>query len=248
MNVIAVPYHLDERLDPSPLPVATHSTIEAELTGETPWARMSTLYEHVAEAVARTDRPTVMSADCTTALGVLAGLQRAGLEPGIVWYDAHGDFNTDETTDSGYLGGMPVALATGRGDATVRDWLGLVPIADEDVLLADARDLDPREATALGTSRVRRTRVESVPGEVLPDRPLYVHIDFDVLEPRELDGLLLPVPGGPTLHDLAKSLRGLAAVRRVAALGIACTWDANTVDGERAAHAVTAVRNALDSS
>lgn len=87
MTLIAVPYHLDERLALSPLPVTAHSTVATELAGDSVWARMSVLYERVAEAVARTERPTVLSADCTMALGVLAGLQRAGLDPGggLVW-------------------------------------------------------------------------------------------------------------------------------------------------------------------
>jgi arginase len=52
---------------------------------------------------------------------VLAGLQRAGLEPMVVWLDAHGDFNTDETTITGYVAGMPIAMITGRGNQSRAD-------------------------------------------------------------------------------------------------------------------------------
>lgn len=173
-------------------------------------------------------------------------MQRAGLGPAVVWYDAHGDFNTGETSDSGYLGGMPVALATGRGDATVRDRLGLTPIDDHDILLVEARDLDPRERTALEGSRVRRVPVETVPEAAIPARPLYVHVDLDVLDPEELQGLHFPVPGGPTLDDLADSLEALAAVHHVAAVSIACTWDATRIDPDQAARVITVVRDALN--
>lgn len=244
MGLLTVPFHLDERLDPSPLPFAGH-TIDPELPAGTSWERMTVLYENVAATIATSDHPTVLSGDCTTSLGVLAGMQRAGLDPAIVWYDAHGDFNTDETSDSGYLGGMPVALVTGRGDKTVREQLGLRPVADEDVLLADARDLDPRERTALEDSGVRRVPVETVPLEAVPARPLYVHIDLDVLDPDELDGLHFPVRGGPALDDLADSLEGLAAAHHVAAVGIAGTWDAARIDRGEAIRVVTVVRDAL---
>ncbi len=75
------------------------------------------LYRRVADAVARAagqgSRPVVLSGDCTTSLGIVAGLQHAGLDPGIVWFDAHGDLQTLETTASGYLGGLPLRILAG---------------------------------------------------------------------------------------------------------------------------------------
>jgi len=73
---------------------------------------MGVLYDPVAQAISRHTLPVlVVSGDCTTSLGIIAGLQRAGRDPGIVWIDAHGDFDTEATSPSGYLGGLALALA-----------------------------------------------------------------------------------------------------------------------------------------
>jgi arginase family enzyme len=63
--------------------------------------------------------PVVLSGDCVASLAVIAGLQQRGIRPGLVWFDAHGDFHTEATTSSGYLGGLPLAKAVGRGDLTL---------------------------------------------------------------------------------------------------------------------------------
>src|SRR5207253_8363034 len=80
--------------------------------GETQ-TRMSAIYELLAQLVAQTiregARPVSIAGDCCAALGVVAGLQRAGVNFNLLWFDAHGDFNTWETTPSGFLGGMPLA-------------------------------------------------------------------------------------------------------------------------------------------
>ena len=78
--------------------------------------RLAPIHEAVAQAVAEGAVPLAILGDCCQAIGVVAGLERAGLRPTLVWLDSHGDFNTWETTPSGFLGGMPLAMLTGRGD------------------------------------------------------------------------------------------------------------------------------------
>ena len=91
MAVLAVPYHLDERLDVFDVGVPVDAEVTAVLGAGGPWERMAVLYERVGAVVAEQDRPPfVVSGDCTTSLGVLAGLQRAGRDVGVVWFDAHG--------------------------------------------------------------------------------------------------------------------------------------------------------------
>src|SRR5262249_23885999 len=158
MNTILVPYHLDEMVDVLPFPDAL-AIQPGDLPDAPPWERLAALYDPVADAVAAADRPLVVSGDCTTSLGTLAGLQRKGCDPAIAWFDAHGDFNTHETTLSGYLGGMPLALPVGRGDPTLRDRLDLRPVPENRVILGEARDLDPPERLALDASAGRRGRV-----------------------------------------------------------------------------------------
>jgi arginase len=244
LDPILVPYHLDERLDALTFPGAT--VVDAGPPPAAPaWERLGFLYRPVVDAVARAPRPLVVSGDCTTALAALAGLQAKGIDPGVVWLDAHGDFNTHETTLSGYLGGMPLALAVGRGDATLRERIGLRPLREERVALADARDLDPPERAALAGSRVRRSSVADI---VAPDGDLYVHIDLDVLSPDELDGLRYPVPGGPPLAGMVAALRRLADTDRVMGVGLACTYFPERAARHQVARVVDAVLGALGAS
>lgn len=116
MDVLGVPYHLDQFIPDFDVGVPIDNEIGVDLPSSGTWQRMGILYEHVAQAISRHSLPLlVVSGDCTTSLGVIAGLQRAGRDPGLVWVDAHGDFNTEATSPSGYLGGLPLALAVGIG-------------------------------------------------------------------------------------------------------------------------------------
>lgn len=114
MSIVAVPYHLDEYLPDLNLPLRAddgRTVVTAELPPGDTWGRLAVLYAKVAEAVAHeAGLITVLSGDCATALGTVAGLQRAGMSPGIIWFDAHGDVRTPETTPSGYLAGMAARL------------------------------------------------------------------------------------------------------------------------------------------
>ena len=234
MSLLTVPYHVGQRLVPFELGVPADRELVAELPPGTPWTRMVALYAYVRDAVAGELASTVgagpvvvASGDCTTALGVLAGLQRAGRDPGVVWFDAHADFHTDETTTSGYLGGMPLALAVGRGDRTLPAALGLGPLAEDRVVLVDARDTDPGEHRLLQGSAVTRTTVAGLAG-LVPEGDLYVHVDVDVVTPVELPDLLYPAPGGVAVEELLAAVRALVATGRVAAVGLAATWQHRT--------------------
>jgi hypothetical protein len=111
VTVIGVPYHLDEYLPDLDLTPEPAELITAELPAGEIWSRLAVLYAAVARAVTRgcadDGRPVVVaSGDCLTALGTVGGLQAAGADPALVWFDAHGDVQTPETTSSGYLAGM----------------------------------------------------------------------------------------------------------------------------------------------
>lgn len=228
MATLVVPYHLEERLaafEPG-LPVEGEVTVDLPRGG--PWQRMAVLYEQVAAAVqGQAEPPLVVSGDCTTSLGVLAGLQRRGQDVGIVWFDAHADFHTEHSTTSGYLGGMPLALAAGVGTLTVPDALRLRPVSEARIVLVDARDTDPGEHDLLARSAVVRRTVNDLSPADLPSGPLYLHIDIDVADPQDVPGLLYPTPGGPDLDELAGALRLVARSGRVAAVGLAATWHAH---------------------
>jgi arginase len=241
---ILVPYHIDEYLPDLDVPVDPDLTVHTELTGGDPWARMAVLYEQVAGAVADaagSQRPvTVVSGDCTTALGTVAGLQRAGVDAGIVWFDAHGDVQTLETSTSGYLGGVPLRILAGYRPELISHRIGLRAVAEERVTLVDARDLDPAEAEYLAASAIRRCTVADVSADTLPAGPLYLHVDLDIIDPAELPGLRFPAPGGPGPAPVDAAIGRVLATGRVAALGLACTWHPGRDCADRLRPALTA--------
>jgi arginase len=231
VRIIRVPYHIDDFLPGLDVPLAPDLDVTADLTAAAAgaWDRMAVLYSAVRQQVADAVRdgaglPVVQSGDCTTSLGIVAGLQRTGADPGVVWFDAHGDVQTLETSTSGYLGGLPLRLLAGYRPELIADALGLRAVPEDRIVLAGARDLDPPEVQYLAGAAIRRRQVTDLTEADLPDGPLYVHLDVDVLDPGGLPGLILPVSGGPGPDEVGRALHMLRATGRVAAVGIACTW------------------------
>jgi len=228
MSVIQVPYHLDEYLPDLDVPLPPDTVITADLPAGDVWDRLSAMYTGVAASVAaeagRAGRPVVVSGDCTTALGTMSGLQRAGVQAGIVWFDAHGDVQTLETTTSGYLGGLPLRLLMGYRPELIAARLGLRAVPEHQVALVDARDLDPPEVSYLAGAQVRRSEVGELDAAGLPGGPLYVHLDLDVIDSGQLPGLRFPAPGGPSPAQVTGALSAVLGTGRVAAIGVACTW------------------------
>jgi arginase family enzyme len=179
---------------------------EEDLRGARP------VLEAAAAAVAA-PAPVLVAAQCTIALATLPVV--AAREPGavVVWLDAHGDFNTPETSGSGYLGGMPLAAACGLWDGG--HGAGLDPAR---VVLSDARDLDPAERAALDAAGVRRVAPGEVAGAVRGER-VFLHLDLDILDPSVMAGAV-PAPGGLTLAELAAVLRDLGAAATIAGLEV----------------------------
>jgi arginase len=207
VRVIGVPYHIDDYLPGLDLPLAPEQVVTVDLPQAEVWARLATLYSAVASAVADATgsgaRPVVVSGDCTTSLGTVTGLQRAGLDPGIVWLDAHGDVQTLETTASGYLGGLPLRLLAGYRPELISARLGLRPVPEQRIMLVGARDLDPPEVAYLAQAPIRRAGVTDLGAAELPAGPLYAHVDLDVIDPAEVPGLRYPAPGGPGPAEVA---------------------------------------------
>jgi arginase len=153
--------------------------------------------------------PLIFASDCVSSIGAVKGLMTdQGL--GVIWFDAHGDFNTPETSPSGFLGGMPLAMLVGRGDQNLLDGVSLKPLHEADIILTDGRDLDPEEAIALKKSDVRHLPdVRDLLSAPLPQKPLYIHFDTDVVNLSEMPAMSYPSVGGPTLADT------IAAVQRI---------------------------------
>jgi len=227
---LLTPYFLDE-----PVPLL-QSLVSAGWQTNAPLlpegkkqARMGALYQplatFIAQAVVRGARPVSIAGDCCTSIGVLAGLQRAGMDPFLIWLDAHGDFNTWETTPSGFLGGMPLAMLVGRGEMTIPHAVGLQALPEEQVLLTDARDLDPGEREAVESSRMLHLADPlDLPQHVPSGRPLYVHFDTDILRPKDAPAMNYLAPGGPPATELRRVFSALAKTGRVAAVSVS-TWN-----------------------
>ncbi len=223
---------MGERLEGFRVP-EPFAELSPELPIGSPQQRMAHLYQTLAAEVAGRDRPIVYAGDCVAIIGVLAGLQGKGLDPTMVFFDAHGDFNTRDTTPSGFLGGMPVAMATGRGEQTIVEGAGMQTIPDERVLHVGARDLDPGEAEALASSAITVIAVDELADRELPAGPLYVHVDVDVVDPGDLPAVNYPAPNGPSLQATREALIHLAATGRVAAFSVS-GWNPSLPGADRA--------------
>jgi arginase len=182
--------------------------------------------------------PVGLLANCNGLLGMVSGLQHSGptakpLRVGMVFIDAHGDFNTPETTLSGMLGGMPVAIAAGQCLTRMRMKAGLEPaIPTRHIVEMCVRDTDPLEQELLDRSEIQqltledvRTRSANLHREMkrlseLTD-VIYVHVDMDGLDPSEVPGVALPVPNGPSSAELAAALTEMFKYEKAAAFGVA---------------------------
>lgn len=196
----------------------------AEETEYGAWKRLGMALGHFADVVSKNERDGYFTvglvATCPSMPGLVAGLQRSGpdgqpLKVGMLWLDAHPDFNTPETTRSGSLGGMPVAVATGRALTRMRLDAHLdPPLADAHVVMGGVRLTDPLEQGLLDASAIEQVSVQDLRARTpavfaqlarlsrLTDK-IYVHIDMDVLDPREVMGHQNKVPNGPSSDELA---------------------------------------------
>jgi arginase len=207
------------------------------------WKRLGWALGNYSDLIAQNERDGYFSvglyATCPSMPGMVAGLQHSGpasrpLRVGMLWLDAHADFNTPETTRSGSLGGMPVAVATGRALQVMRRDAKLdPPLRDEDVVMGAVRLADPLEQDLLNASRIQQLSVDDIRG-ITPavwaqlDRlnrqvdKLYIHIDMDVLDPREVSMHGNKVPGGPSSEELAALFEQIfARYPKASAIGFA---------------------------
>jgi len=188
------------------------------------WKRLGMALGHFADIVSKNEHDGYFTvgllATCPSMPGLVAGLQHSGptreaLRIGMLWLDAHPDFNTPETTRSGSLGGMPVAVATGRALQGLRLDAHLdPPMADRLIVMGGVRLTDPLEQQLLDNSLIEQLSVGDLqtmsPAMTnqldrlsrLADK-IYVHIDMDVLDPREVMGHVNKVPNGPSSQQLA---------------------------------------------
>ena len=240
---ILTPYFLDQALPGlEPLIDSEWVVNNPALPDGAPQLRMTALYKPLAELVASVQSsgklPVSVAGDCCTSIGVLGGLQRAGIHPTLIWFDAHGDFNTWETTPSGFLGGMPLALLVGRGEQTIMEQVGTKLLPQEKVILSNARDLDPGERESLADSKVMiLSNVSDFFEYRLPTGPIWVHFDTDVIDAGEAPAMNYPVSGGPSLDELREVFIFLASTGQIRAVSFS-SWNPD-LDQDGRSQAVT---------
>jgi arginase len=158
--------------------------------------------------------PIVLGGDHSIALGTLAGLASRRGPGGVLWFDAHGDLNTPETTPSGNVHGMPLAAALGHGGAGFDGPAWTLPaLRPERVAVIGARDLDPGERALIAElglavhtmSDVDRRGIEAVVTDALDRvqgaRFVHISLDMDCLDPDLAPGVGTAVRGGLTYRE-----------------------------------------------
>ena len=192
--------------------------------------------------------PLVLSGNCNTAIGTVSG---CGCQnTGIVWFDAHGESTTPDTTTSGFLDGMGISILTGqcwRGLALTIPGFDAVP--GKRILLVGSRDLETDELALLnrvGVARVAGTddlgsRVASLDPQI---DGIYLHLDLDVLDPREAVANQWAPSGGLAIETLKQAVKSLQRCTRIKAFGIA-SYDPEVDRDGRALDAALSVAESL---
>ena len=190
--------------------------------------------EAVADALQQEDAfVVVLEGDCTHAVGAIGGVARACGAPGVVWFDAHGDLHTYATTSTGFVGGMPYAVALGWDLDDWRAAAGLTqPVRSEAAALIGASDLDPEESAALDAHPIARLGAEKIDADGSTTHALlmpratqadawYLHLDVDVAGPDEVPGAMTPAPHWPQRVHLIESIRAAAQTVPLRAVSLA---------------------------
>jgi arginase len=255
IHILSVPYdsgHYNTRMGAGPpqllqrgliavLEDAGHHVVSEELEPSRPFrAEIATAFDlqrQVAERI-RTCAPNnafplVLSGNCNTAVGTLSGI---GVETiGVIWFDAHVDFNTPETTTGGFLDGMGMAMATGHcWRALTAQIPGFVPLADERVIYVGVRDVGAAEQQNLDQSKLIVIQAEHIHergmvaalAPALTQLPIdtqrvYIHLDLDVLDPSIAPANAYAAADGLLVDDVRSAIQLLRERYIIAAAGVA---------------------------
>lgn len=217
---------------PVPLPESEGSGEADRRFVETVARTCERLADEVAAAAARGALPLILGGDHSLSIGSIGGMAR-GVPLGVLWLDAHGDFNTPATSPSGNVHGMPLASLLGLGDPRLRHAAGAAPLRPEQVAIVGARALDEGERRLLrehgvavySMEAIDRRGVAAVVAEAI-DRVgrgterLHVSLDLDLLDPREAPGVGTPVPGGMTYREAHLAMELVAEDGRLVSMDV----------------------------
>jgi arginase len=182
------------------------------------------LAEAVSDASDRGDFPLVLGGDHSIAIGTLAGIANKYENLGVIWYDAHGDLNTGETSPSGNIHGMPLAVSLGIGHTSLTEIGGYAPkIKPENIAIVGARSLDEGEKELIREKGIKvftmheidRLGMTNVMEEAISHVSrntdgLHLSFDLDALDPQDAPGVGTPVVGGTTYREAHLAMEILA--------------------------------------
>ena len=181
-----------------PLPYPEAAVIEEETLTE----------QNLAVAAALSDRPLVLGGCCCSHVGAVEGLATRHDRLAVVWFDAHGDLNTPETSPSGNEWGMPLRML-----------IDSETVSPGDIALVGARSLDPPEEDFIADSGIRLDG-DGIPAALERASAVYVALDFDVLDPDQDAAPFMPEPGGLSIEDTVAALERIAGAKPVAGAGL----------------------------
>jgi arginase len=191
----------------------------------------------------------VLSGNCDASLGTVSG---CGCDTtGVVWFDAHGESTTPETTQSGFLDGMGISMLTGQcWKSMTRTIDGFAPLRGDQIVLVGARDVEPDEADLLARLGVTRVaRAEDVTAQQSQTRAgvdgVYLHLDLDVLDPQEATANQWTPPNGLHVAAMRRAIADLRLQVPIKAVGLASFSPEADRDGRALAAAVTLLEAAF---
>ncbi|ODA42159.1 arginase [Desulfosporosinus sp. BG] len=182
------------------------------------------LYLKVSEAIKEGVVPLILGGDHSLAIGALAGLATEGRSFGLIWFDTHGDYNSYDTTDSGNIHGMSLAVSNGIGAQELTSIGGKQKkIREENTVIIGAREIDSKEREMLHQSKItvftmrdidqrgmKEVVAQSIKIASQGTDGIHVSFDVDVIDPEEAPGVGTPVIGGITYREAHLAMELLA--------------------------------------
>jgi len=188
----------------------------------------------VSEAIKDGVVPLILGGDHSLGIGTLAGLALSKQPYGLIWFDTHGDYNSLDTTESGNIHGMPLAVANGIGAGVLTSIGGVQKkLREENTVIIGAREMDPQEKELLRQSKIRVFTMRDIDQmgmtEVVTQgikiasqgtNGIHVSFDLDVIDPEEAPGVGTPVPGGITYREAHLAMELLADSGRISSMDV----------------------------
>jgi arginase len=238
--------------------------IETQVSYESEISLVFEAQRQIAQSVAKAREesrlPLVLGGNCNTAVGGASGIGGARL--GVIWFDAHGEFCTPETTESGFLDGMGLAMMVGRCWRHILSTVpGYAPVPEAATALIGVRDLDPLEAEDLENSAITKLRVEDIRDKGVGGAfgpfleklarevdQVYLHIDVDVHDPGEAPANHYNAPGGLRADEVRESIAMIGQRIRIAGGGIGSYDPSCDPEGKTAEIAVGVLESLIAAS